>query len=111
MVKQQVHIFLDSTTYLEAKSQEVNISQVCNQLLTQYLQVKEVDTDIARIETALKVNKAEIEQLQRQGANLSVSLVHAREQSVKTMKEDDERSFIMLKAARASGILEKAVSR
>lgn len=107
MSKQPVHILLDAPIYLEAKSQQLNLSQICNELLTEYLQVKEPNTNISHIEAQLAKKKEEMEELQQQMNRLSVSLVHAREQWVKQEKDNLSQAKAMIEAARASRIVEE----
>lgn len=109
MSKQQVHIFLDTPTYLEAKAQKVNISKICNQLLTHYLDVKQDDEDTKHLELAINQRKQEMLVLQEELSQLSVRLVHARETQAREEAEHDARADAMVTAARNSGILEKVI--
>lgn len=107
MSKQQVHIFLDSTTFIAAKSQGINVSKVCNELLSEYLQVNDNSPDELALQHDIQIRKDQITKLQDELARLSVLFVHAKETREQQEKKDTIQDKAMLEAVRASRIVEQ----
>jgi len=96
MNKQPVHIFLDANTYLVAKSQGVNISKLCNDLLSEYLHARQSNDEVLVLEEELLRKRSQVDVLSSEIGRLSVSLVHAREQQVKQLEEKKQAESRLL---------------
>lgn len=110
-LKQRLNINIDSQVYLLAKSSKVNLSELINNLLLQYFQYQDTHADEAEILKELQTCKEQREEVDEKISQLTIQLVHTQEQNEQAAKEQDERAFIMLQAARNSGILEKVAGR
>lgn len=103
MPKQQIHIFLEPTTYLKLKEKGVNMSELGNQLFSQYFESEEQDYP-EEIELTKKITDLakKIKELQEQLMTYSVMLTKIRND--KNMKEKDnfDKAIAMYDALKKS---------
>jgi len=91
MTKQQIHAWVDHTTYLHIKSNVKNLSGLINQLLNAYIENEQIEVP-EEVEIIKKIDehKQRMKESKEQLSQLSVMLAKVRADAEQQAKHDEE---------------------
>lgn len=100
MKKTHINITIDSEIYAFAKVKEINVSRVVNELLKDYLNVKETSTPEQELEKEIDNLHILIENSQKKMSIVSAQLISARQKRLKDEEEQEERDQAVYQAVK-----------
>lgn len=106
MSKQLIHPYIDSNDYLKLKSRKINISELCRNLIKQYL---EVDQENINDELEL-LSELEKEQTQVKQSNKIISELSTRLMIIKDNKKKEVQKKLDMEMRVNQGIKDSGLS-
>lgn len=111
MSKQNIHILLDSSTYLALKSKDVNISGTVNSLLKNFIDFEDINADESKILDDISEFKKEINRLNEKLNTAIVKLQIIRERDAKEKKDRERKRKMFVATMRHNNVLKEELMK
>lgn len=100
MSKQNIHIRVDSATYLALKSKDINISGTVNDLLRNFIETKDVKTDESVLLDELSTLNDQKKEVDEKIKTVVVKLQILKEKKAKEKLEKDKKMKMFIATMR-----------